>query len=103
MAPHLGPFSSQKRRSTTLRFAYDDRTVRHSLLDGGLAAVAATICVPTFGPLPSIAPNIAIVISFANRHPVFADGNAQFFGDCRGGGQQNASGGKAYQDFAHFD
>ena len=82
----------------------DNRTVRHPLFDAGLTAVGAIIGSPTFVPIASIAPKIAIVVSFgANRHPAFPDRNAYVLGDCRGGAQQNARGGKAYQDFAHFD
>jgi hypothetical protein len=87
----------------------DNRTVRHTLFDGGLTAVGAIIGTaiigpPTFVPIAPIAPKIAIVVSFgANRHSVFPDRNAYVLGDCRGGAQQNARGRKAYQDIAHFD
>jgi hypothetical protein len=93
-----------------VRLVDDDRTVRHPLLNGDLTAVAAAIAAtavgghtPAFVPIASIVPNIAVVVMIdANRYAAVTDGNANLFGDCRDGGQQDARCGKTYQDFVHF-
>ncbi len=98
MAPNMGPFFLVKRRSTTLRFANDDRSVRHPLPYGDLTAVAATLGAIAAPAFASIAPNVPIAVSSdADRHAAFTDRNADAFGDCRSGGQQYSRCGETHQ------